>query len=91
MNYSPVEIEEIVEHLQLSIYPNPVSEELYIDGLSIDRAEVYFVDLYGRLIECEQNIAHNSILIPASVSNGIYVLVIKSRSGSISRKIVVRK
>ena len=58
---------------QISIYPNPAKDHLYINHpwTSIDLVEI--VDVYGRVITRENNFSKNSINIK-DIASGVYML-----------------
>jgi len=72
----------------LSIYPNPVKDELFItnnEQLTMNNVEI--VDLTGKTIL----IPHSSFLIPINVSSlpqGIYFLKIETDKGIVTKKFV---
>ncbi|MGV6861189.1 MAG: choice-of-anchor B family protein [Putridiphycobacter sp.] len=77
---------EIDEQLDLSIYPNPVTDILYIDG----QEENYQIEIYeldGRLVLSDSNVSKIN-LSPLSI--GVYFLVVKNKQGEIieSKKLI---
>lgn len=73
---------------EVSIYPNPATDVLYINGSDdIQTIEIYTVD--GRLVKKFGNAKSNSINIQ-DLQSGIYVLVAKTLSGQTSAKFTKR-
>jgi hypothetical protein len=74
---------------QYRIYPNPVTDRLYIDiGQSIDRMEVY--DLSGSPIIQGLNMSNTDTLDVSALKNGMYLLVIQTGGSLITEKFVKR-
>lgn len=76
---STVDVEEEVENMY-SIYPNPVTDYLSIDGISFDEAIIY--NNLGQIVLKSNN---NRIDV-SSLESGIYLLKLDN---SISRRIVI--
>jgi hypothetical protein len=74
----------------LKIYPNPASDYLNIQtkGIQIEAIEVY--DLTGRQVLNNQNLINNQLEINA-LSNGMYIVHIKTNLGVWNEKITVLK
>ncbi|NOX47520.1 MAG: T9SS type A sorting domain-containing protein [Chlorobi bacterium] len=81
-----------IKNTEFLIYPNPASYELFVQFEDIQKntfIEIY--DLYGKMVK--QIKVANSELSKINISNleqGIYVLRVKSLSGMISRKFLVK-
>jgi hypothetical protein len=68
---SPTGLEDI-NVLNMNIYPNPVSEKLFIAGAGpIDRMEA--LDLSGRILLINETVLDNSLDV-SSLSDGVYML-----------------
>jgi hypothetical protein len=73
------------EGINLIVYPNPVTNTLYIDGLTIiDKAEVY--DLNGKLLLPKQLNTKQIDISP--LAKGIYFIKLTTEEGSVVRKFV---
>jgi len=68
---------------QLSVYPNPTFDQIYIDGLSATD-QVYLFDALGHLISNK----HSNMINLSSCSSGIYYLKIISDGQTTQFKIV---
>ena len=77
---------EINENIpQLTIYPNPVKDNLIIEG-DYDSANIY--DMFGKLILSTK--ATNKINI-TQISNGVYFINITKGQESFRKKIIIKK
>lgn len=82
-------IEEIVEEVGLKVYPNPVSEDLFIEFNSFDlEKKISFVEVYslsGQKIKRYSEVKNDSTLkIPfVELSQGIYVVNIIYNNGEV--------
>ncbi len=63
---------------KITVYPNPTQRILQIDGLSIDKYEIY--DIGGRLIVQETNTLFQNTIDVSKLSEGIYILGIYNGS-----------
>ncbi|WMI65688.1 endonuclease [Aestuariibaculum sp. YM273] len=72
---------------QMSFYPNPTSNKLYIKGVT-DSFSVRLFSLEGKLLD--SFIIHEDCTIDLKVSSGVYVLKCISGNQEISRRIVVK-
>ena len=68
-----------------SIYPNPVQNELYIDG-DYDLINIY--NIFGELVLSKEK---SEMINTSLLSNGIYFVDIKSNEKNIIRKITISK
>jgi len=70
----------------ISLYPNPVSDQLMIVGLADYRGELMIVDMLGQILQTfEFEFSKN--VNTAALANGMYVL--KSVDGTIAKQFVV--
>ncbi|MFY0606450.1 MAG: T9SS type A sorting domain-containing protein [Cyclobacteriaceae bacterium] len=70
--------------LQLSIYPNPATDMIYVQGQNIQSLQL--LDLGGRMIHSS---AKESINV-SKIKNGVYILRVSTELGLHTRKIVIR-
>ena len=76
--------------VQAKIYPNPVSDVLYVTLEGIDNAVVTLVNAAGRVV-AQQNISHSIASIPVqSFAKGYYFLVIQTSKGTKTHKVIIR-
>jgi hypothetical protein len=90
-------VNDLAGEIQLTIYPNPVKDKLYIQsGESLKgNVSVMLSDLLGSPVYSAEmeNLDRNSTftLNTSELKDGIYMLRISSESGSATRKIVVKR
>jgi hypothetical protein len=74
------------DKLNITVYPNPVSETLFIasEGISIEKKTVY--SLHGKLVFSE-NSASKTIDV-SNLSNGLYFIEISSSEGKSVQKFI---
>lgn len=77
---------EIKSEKQLVIYPNPVSDKVYIKGEKVSEAEMYLMD--GRKLNISIN-ADQSIDV-AHLPKGIYILKLKIKNEITTRKLTIK-
>lgn len=89
--------EDILAENQLSIYPNPTSDKLYVD-MNLDkvsknvRVEIYGMDGRRVLTENHSNIRTETLKINAQLlSNGVYTTKVITDEGSLTKKVIVSK
>ena len=92
---SPVEQTSIGE-LEMTIYPNPASQEIHISFNVIvnQQVKIDLIDLKGKRVATilNKNISGEQLLyyhLPAYVSKGIYFIVIKTANSQAVRKLIV--
>ncbi len=75
---------------QLSVYPNPVSDKLYIRNITngLKNAAVSIVDINGQLIKKVLNVNENQYIDISELAKGYYLLRIETAEGVAFKKIV---
>ncbi|MEZ4792970.1 MAG: T9SS type A sorting domain-containing protein [Gelidibacter sp.] len=71
---------------KLLLYPNPISDILYVslDGISIEKATL--IDIHGRMVSVYSDIFDK---IPMEhINSGIYLLKLETNKGIVSKKII---
>jgi len=78
---------------QFAIYPNPVSENLYLEIIEINTVlNIKLSDVTGRTVYSSEEYGQKELAIPVgSLNNGIYILQIKSGKNSFSKKVLVNE
>lgn len=80
----------VAQDLNISIYPNPVSENLHINAKD-NNLNITVFDLKGIEVKKSSNVDANSILNVSNLADGIYLLQIETPKGAIQvEKIVVQ-
>lgn len=72
---------------QISIFPNPATDKLYIEmpnGLSVQ--SVILVDLLGR--KTPMKIAGNNSVDLSKIASGVYILQLETPKGTLRRKVI---
>lgn len=77
-----VGIEEYA-NLDVKVYPNPTNGHLYIEADDVESVDI--LDIYGRLIV---SVGNEHVVNLTELSSGVYVVRIKTRNGSIEKKVV---
>ncbi|MBK0384252.1 T9SS type A sorting domain-containing protein [Pedobacter sp. SD-b] len=75
---------------QLSFYPNPVTDEIHFTGFSNTQKSIYIFDLNGSLV-FSKSIIGESLKIPSTLQNGVYVLKINCGEESITKNLTLNK
>jgi hypothetical protein len=81
-------LDEVIS--DLSIYPNPVDDVLYIEGLS-DQEYMYVIyDMLGNMLLKTEKIRNQEGIILSAIPEGAYILVLKDQQGKqYSTRIIV--
>ena len=78
------------ESYEFSVYPNPVQSDLSIEINSSFPAQAIIFDLLGRVWSTTTFTASANIPMH-SLSNGIYILKVKTTEREMTRKVIVRR
>ena len=92
-----VGVEDLLSN-QLLLYPNPSQGmlELSVSGLSLHEAELQLFNLQGQAVYVEplgelvNGISH-SIQLPADLTNGMYLLQVRSREGVLHKRLTLNR
>jgi len=79
----PASISEIAQ-IQVTAYPNPTSELLYIHA-ETEITSIVLMDLSGKRVRDNQS---NTVVKMHDLPNGIYLLTVATNQGSITKRIV---
>ncbi|NLA23384.1 MAG: T9SS type A sorting domain-containing protein, partial [Bacteroidales bacterium] len=85
-----VSIASHTENLQLNVYPNPFSNELYVTGVNADNFNLTVIDISGRKI-IQTNINDTNANIAKYLSNleaGNYLIQIETEKQILTKRIV---
>lgn len=74
----------------ISVYPNPVHEELTIELSSNEQIDLLITDLQGKIIGKESLTSSSNKLNLKSFDAGIYFFIFTSEKGNYTKKIVVQ-
>jgi PKD repeat protein len=81
----------------LSIYPNPVSDKIFIDfGYNLNsQVNLQIYDILGKQVYSEERLAENILELPLEetniTKNGIYIISIQFNNQTITKKITVNR
>jgi len=81
---------EVIASSEITIYPNPVANYLYIENNSdiiFTRAKIY--DISGKLITSKTNIESN--INVSNLPNGFYILKLSNDKTSVTKKFIVKR
>ena len=81
-------IEQIKNNIQLSVYPNPTSDQFYIEANTTDKLTVDLYDLNGRHV-FSASVSDKSIINVSSFNEGVYTLTIKSVDSVTNKKLII--
>ena len=77
-----VTVEEV--NSEISIYPNPIKDNIYVNG-EFDKIKLY--DVFGKLVfEGTDNVINTK-----NLSNGIYIVNLKSKDNMVTKKVTISK
>lgn len=71
------------------IYPNPSTGKFKIDLGDSNKGKIVVYDVYGKII-CNQEISDKSSYVDITGRTGIFIFIITTDKGSISKKVLVR-
>lgn len=74
------------EDMSLSIYPNPVDDELVIDGLEPSTLELY--DATGQLLLSKKTTASQARIWVKAYASGVYYLQVKTTKNTVAYKVL---
>ena len=77
------------DEIQISIYPNPVSDKLHISGLS-GKVQVEIINLIGEKV-ISGRIENNQVIETAFLKGGVYFAIIYHSNGVVSSLKFVKK
>jgi uncharacterized repeat protein (TIGR03803 family) len=91
INHSGVDISERNIERDISIYPNPTSDKLYLESRNILNLEATFFDMIGRQIDYKAIGQYQKIEFDVStLDKGVYFLIINNQEQSFVRKIIIQ-
>jgi len=72
---------------QVSVYPNPASIKLFIDGIS-KPSTITIADMNGRILICKETEKTNNSIEINSLLRGQYIVEIKNDSGVVAKRFI---
>jgi len=83
----PIAIKHVTADNQLSVYPNPAKDMLYINNLA-DNSTITIADITGKqVVAYSANTGKNGVSI-SSLSTGLYIMTVKDAAGVHTAKFV---
>ncbi len=79
-NCWPENVTEANSESEISIYPNPVKEQLTITGSSIK--DIVIVNAIGQVLMEQSNYSNKAVIDVSALSTGIYFVKIKDKNGA---------
>lgn len=80
---------EIAKELEVKVYPNPFTEEIFIAVSFLDEhTQLQMFDINGKVILSEKVTSGKHIIQTNSIENGIYFLRVENGNGTTTKKIV---
>lgn len=80
------------KEVHFNMYPNPAQDKIAIatdENLAGSQIEIY--DLSGKLVLSQEAVSHTPIIDISSLSNGTYVLHLKSNTGLFSERLSIQR
>lgn len=80
-----------INHPQITVYPNPVQEMLWIEisDVQTEKVQITLTDILGKLLLEQSNSIHQTIAIPTNeLAAGVYFLKVNINEKIFSRKIL---
>ena len=75
---------------EITIYPNPADESLYISHKTIDALSIKILDLAGRILS-NLSTNRNNMINTSNLDNGVYLVEITSEKKKSVKKIVIQR
>ncbi len=88
-DYTPIDFEND-ERNEVSVYPNPTSDMVFIDGIAKD-ARIQLYDLKGLELRVNTSFGCITIVDVSSLTNGLYLLKIYDKKQVRSFKLIINK
>lgn len=74
--------------LSISLYPNPVTEKLFIDAGTVVKANIQLMDLSGRAVLTSRMNQAQLVLDLSTLADGVYMIKLQAGNKIITKKIV---
>jgi len=76
---------------EVTVFPNPVSDRIYIDWNGSDRAEIVLLNAFGSEVKKVVLKQNRTGLDVSDLAEGIYFVRVKTANGILTRKIIVQR
>lgn len=81
-------VKDLSNITELSIYPNPTNNNLYIDGVELNETVINIYDISGKIVK--SFVAKNNVIDVSNLENGTYHMVLSTNSGIYQNKSFVK-
>ena len=91
--YAPVGLNELTLNKQAKLYPNPASDlvNFYMDNTSNNIININVYNMVGALVKSEQLNKSKQQFNVEDLSNGVYVIEIKNKESTESKKLIIQR
>ena len=79
---------ELANQINISIFPNPTSDQFYIDANTTDKLSVDLYDVNGRRV-FSKTVNNKTTTDVSNLEEGVYTLSIKTAEGLTNKKLVI--
>jgi len=76
---------------EVTVFPNPVSDRIYIDWKGSDRTEVILLNAFGSEVKKVMLKQNRTGLDVSDLAEGVYFVRVKTANGILTRKIIVHR
>ena len=73
---------------EFKVFPNPASHQIKVEGMS-QIIDIHLIDMNGRIYPL--GISTEYIDIPEAVSNGVYIIRIRTNSGLVQKRLIIQR
>jgi hypothetical protein len=87
---NPIGIKELEINYQISIYPNPATDKIYIEQMDKNNKinEITLIDVYGGIYK--KTMDDKNEIDTSTLNSGMYILVLNTNKGKVRKKIIVQ-
>jgi hypothetical protein len=82
-----VGVEELLKS-KINVSPNPADQILHIEFDNLQVREIQILNIYGKSVFFTKDVALTTQINLSDLSNGIYLLIVRTEDGEIIKKIV---
>lgn len=81
---------DVNDKVQLTLYPNPASDEVTVSLICMDRATITIYDMQGRIVLTMQSKADTQTIDVSSLAKGTYTLVVQNKENKLIKKLLLK-
>lgn len=90
INDTLTSVNELSSKSDITVYPNPANEMLYISSESSEFKQIQLLDLNGRRVRFIANPKQLEVLNVADLSKNVYFLIVETNEGIKTQKVVIQ-